>query len=263
LREQWKDIPQAARDAITADRSALNARLSDMGRQVQGIGPIREALVEAVKTLPSLADMRPEDVAKEVFQIAEMSHQFNTQPVETMLGLIQKHNMGEAVMQALSGQSVTGDAQNNVAMQQHIARLEARIQQLGDPKYLQEQVTNITSQERVLSDVTSFADQAEHWADVEPHIPSFIPIIQQKLGEGAAPRAVLEAAYQMAIDTFMPEAKAPAQAAIEAAPEPDPKQAERAIKAKSVNVSGKATGKHREMTEDELLDAAWERTQRS
>lgn len=263
LRDQWKDIPQAARDAITADRDQLHRKLSDMGRQVQGIGPIRDVLVQAVEKLPVLADMRPQEVAQQVFQLAELSSRFKTQPVETMLGLIQQHGMGQAVMQALSGQGVTQDAAHVVNLQNHIAQLESKIQRLSDPSYLQEQVTAITSQDRAMNDVTEFAAQAAAWADVEEHIPAFIPIVRQKLGQGAAPRAVLEAAYKMAIDTFKPDAKAPEPApAEEAVAEPDPERAERAAKAKSVNLRGKATGKFREMTEDEALDAAWERAQR-
>jgi hypothetical protein len=264
LRDEWKNIPETAREAIVGDRNELHRRLSDMGRQVQGIGPIRDALVQAVENLPQLAEMRPEQVASEVFQLAQMSHAFKTDPVGTMLSHIQRHGLEQAIGQALSGQGVTQEAQNVAAMQAEILSLKSQIERISAPEYLQEQVTNITSQGQVLNDVNQFAANAEHWGEMEQHIPSFIPIVQQKLGEGAAPGAVLEAAYNMALDTFKPDAKAPKpEAVVETAKAPDPEQAERAIRAKSVNVTGKSTGKAREMTEDELLDAAWESAQRA
>ena len=264
LREQWESIPAPAREAIVNDRADLHGRLSDMGRQVQGIAPIRDAITQAMEQLPQLADMRPQEVAAEVFEIAKISHSFKANPVGTMLGLVKQHGLEQAVAQALSGQGVTQDAQNVAAMQQHIQKLEAQIQRVTDPNYLQEQVTNITSQDRMFHDVNTFAATAEHWADMEPQIPAFIPIAQQKLGDGAAPSAVLEAAYNMAIEVFKPDAKAPkAETVKETVTAPDPLQVARAIKAKSVNVTGKSTGKARDLTEDEMLDQAWERAQKA
>lgn len=263
LKGVLRGLPEDARKAVLADRDGLHRKLSDMGRQVQGIGPIRDVLVEAVNKMPAMADMRPEQVAQEVFRLAQISQGFKSKPVETMLGLIKQHNMGQAIQRALGGQPQDEAARQNVALQQHIQRLEQRLAQVADPNYLREQVTQITSQDRILGDVQSFAATAEHWDDLEGHIPLFIEAAKQKVGEGAAPGAVLDVAYNMALNAFKPEAQAPKQPVDDPLLAADPDKTKAALKAKSVNVTGKATGKPRVMTEDEELAAIWTRAQRA
>lgn len=258
LRDQWRDLPQSARDAISADRDELHRRLSDMGRQVQGISPIRDSLVQAIDKFPHLANMRPQDVAAQMLQLAEVSAGFDRDPLGTMVGLIDKHGLRQSLQQVLGGQNPSQDAQYVSQLQNRVNALEGQLQRFASPEYLQEQVTNITSQQSTMMSVEQFAAQAEHWADLEGHLPGLIPVAQRKLGDSAAPSAVLEAAYNMAIEIFKPDAKAP-QAAPEAAPKPDPEKAARALKAKSVNVKDTTTGKKRELTEDERLQAAWDR----
>ncbi|MGB1215036.1 MAG: hypothetical protein ACPG4X_16840 [Pikeienuella sp.] len=264
LRNEWSKIPETARNEIIADRDGLHRHLSEMGRQVKSIAPIRDTLVQAIESHPHLADMKPDQVAGELLELAGHSARFVSDPIGTMMGLVKQHGLEQAMSQALSGQDVTQEAQHSADLHNEIKSLKQQLQRAVDPNYLRDQVTQITSQERTVSDVQKFADSAEHWADVENHIPLFIPVVQQKLGESAAHGAVLEAAYNMAIETFKPDAKAsPKVAADEAAPEPDPEKAAQALKAKSVNVSGKPTGKPRPMTEDEQLDAAYERAHRA
>lgn len=256
LRAIWKDIPETAREAIQKDRNDLNRRLSDAGRQIQGISPIRDVLVQAVKQYPAMANLQPQEVAQQVFHLAGISQKFETDPVGTMMGLIQQHNMGQAVFQALSGQNPTQDAQGAVALQNRINQLEQQLQRATSPDYLREQVTSITTQERTMGDIQQFAANAEHWAEMEEHLPQVIPLAQQKLGEGAASAAVLEAAYNMALEIFKPDAKA--QEAAPKAVSNDADAAARALKAKSVNVSSSSSGKPRKMTEDEELRRVYE-----
>lgn len=44
-------------------------------------------------------------------------------------------------------------------------------------------------------------------------------------------------------------------------PVPDPKRTDAVLKAKSINVTGKQSGKARDLTEDEALAAAYDRAQ--
>ena len=263
LRETWKDVPEHARQAMLAHHNDLNRRLSETGRQMQGIAPIREALVGAINEFPAMANMRPEDAAREIFELAKISNDFNNNPVQAMMGLIQKHGMADAVFQSLQGQSPSQGANDATAMQNRVKKLEAQLNRATSPDYLREQVTSITSQERALNDVQTFAANAEHWQEMEAHLPQVIPLVQQKLGDGAATAAVLEAAYNMALEIFKPDAKANPKPAAQKAAAPDPAAAARALKAKSVNVSGKTSGKTRTLSEDEALDAAWDRANRA
>lgn len=253
LRKHWATLSDEARSAIVADRDGLHRKLSDMGRQVQGIAPIRDVLIEATQKMPALANMRPQDAAREIFQLAEISQKFSEKPVETMLGLIQKHGLQQAMAQALSGQKPGQETQYVNALQNKITQLERQVQRFSDPDYLSQQVTQITSQQSTLNEVEQFAQTADHWADVEEHIPLYIPAVRAKLGQGAAPGAVLKAAYERAIQDFVPDAKAPTPPADEAQADPDPDRTAKALKAKSVNLSGKSTGKQRVLTEEEHL----------
>lgn len=263
LKNVWKDLPENARSAILSDREGLHRKLSDMGRQVQGIGPIRDVLIEATQKLPALNNMTPKQAADEIFQLAQMSNAFNEKPVETMLGLIKKHGLEQAMTQALSGQQVSQGAQDSGALKQEIATLKRQLAQFGDPEYLRQQVSQITGEERVLSEVEAFAGSAEHWQAVENDMPTFVQIARNKLGEGAAPKAVLETAYKMALRANELDTQATEPPAAEAKAKSDPARTKAAIQAKSVNVTGKATGKARTMTEDELLSAAYDRARQA
>lgn len=83
--------------------------------------------------------------------------------------------------------------------------------------------------------------------------------MRSELGQNASPKDVLKAAYELAVQRRMPDTKAKEPPVEEAKATPDPKRTEAAIKAKSVNVSSTTTGKEREMTEDEILSAAYRR----
>ena len=259
LKSALRGMPEDARKAVLTDRDGLHRKLSDMGRQVHGIAPIRDVLVEAIKHMPALADMKPQQVAQEVFELAKVSQGFREKPVETMVGLIRKHGLEGAVQKALGGQP----QQQGVDPWQKIAALEQHIQKISDPSYLRDQVTSITSQEKLLDSVNDFAAKAAHWDDVNEHIPLFLEAARAKVGFEAAPRAVLEAAYDMALSVFKPETQAPKQPVDDPKLATDPEKTQAAIKAKSVNVQGKATGRARVLTEDEELAAVYQRARQA
>lgn len=259
LQKAWKTIPKDTRDALAASQRGMSQKLAEQGRMMTGIAPIRDVLVQAVREMPNFANMRPEQVAAEVFALAKISRQFNESPVETLMGLIQKHNIGPQIAQALGQTPQPADAQ---AVQQKLARLEQQLQQAADPERVQQTVENVLTQRSVLDEVTKFAQEAEYWGVLEPHLPAFVQAAREELGDGASAKDVLNRAYDTALSKLMPAAKANAQAAVTSQPVPDPKKAEAVLKAKSVNVTSRTTGDARVRTEDELLDAAWERAHR-
>jgi hypothetical protein len=256
LRKHWQELPEDARDAVLTSQREMSRKLSDMGRQVQGISPIRDVLVDAVKANPAIANMRPEELARDVMELAQFSAAFKSKPMETFISLAQKHNMVDALRQALGGQPQ--QAQQSAALQTKIAALEQQLARAADPEFIREQVSAVTTQERVLSDVQAYAAQQEHWADVESHLPKVIPLVKEAMPDASA-KDVLAKAYELALQTYRPDLKAKAQAAVEAAAQPDPERAKAAIQAKSINVTGRTAGKPREMTEEEIYSAAYDR----
>jgi hypothetical protein len=259
LRKHWSALPEDARDAVLTSQREMSRKLSDMGRQVQGIAPIRDVLVEAVKTNPAIANMRPEDVARDVMELAQFSAAFKSKPLETFISLANKHGMTDALRQALGGQPQ--QAQQTATLQNEIAALKQQLARAADPEFIREQVSAVTMQERVLSDVQAFAATQEHWSEVESFMPKVIPLIREAMPD-ASGKDVLARAYELALQTYRPELKAKAQAAVEAAAQPDPERTQAALKAKSVNVTARTSGKARELTEEESYAAAYDRAAR-
>lgn len=262
LRDHLSKMPKEAAQAVLTDREGLHRKLSDMGRQVQGIAPVRDVLVDAAKRYPYLADLRPDQVGQELLSVAEMGNRLHNDPVGTLMQAAKKYGVEQAMAERLSGQPVSDQAQTATALTQHIQQLERKIAQLTDPSYLQSQVTQITSQQSVENEVLTFSQQAEYWSDVETYVPDYIPIAQKKLGDGAAPSAVLKLAYEKAIQDYKPEAlqASKPEAVADPSPAPDPEKTKAAVKAKSVNVTGKSSGKPRVLTEAEELSLIYDKS---
>lgn len=259
LRKHWGALPEDAREAVLSSQREMSRKLSDMGRQVQGIAPIRDVLLDAVKANPAIANMRPDEVARDVMELAKVSADFRSKPLETFLSLAQKHNMVDALRQALGGQPQA--AQQTATLQNELRELKQQLARAANPEFIREQVSAVTMQERVLSDVQAFAATQEHWQEVEAYMPKVIPLIREAMPD-ASGKDVLAKAYDLALQTYRPELKAKAQAAVEAAAQPDPERTQAALKAKSINVTGRTTGKSREMTEEEIYSAAYDRAVR-
>lgn len=262
LKKHWQGINEEARTAFIESQREMSRKLGEQGRMMAGIAPIRDALVDAVKDLPQLADMKPEQVAREVMELAKINAQFRANPAQTMLGLIKQHGMEAAVMQALSGQKIEG-ASENVALKTEIANLKRQLSQVASPDYLRSQMAQFTTETQAMSAVEEFASKAEHWSAVEEKMPAAIQFVQAKLGQGASTKDVLTQAYELAVSQFVPQAaKAPSDAAAEAIVTTDPEKAKAALKAKSVNVSGKPTA-NRSLSEDEELLQVYRRMQKT
>ena len=262
VKAAWESFSKEVQEAIIASQRDMAKKVSDQGRLVSGIAPIRDVLIEASKEMPHLMGMKPEQVATEIFTLAKISRDFNDRPTETMMGLIKKHGIEAQVKAALNGVEAPAEAAQATALKTEIANLQRQLQQFASPDYIRQQVSQVSSEERATSEVQNFASTAEHWAAVEEYLPQYIPVVQAEMGESASVKDILSAAYDLAVLRRLPGSRAKPQAADEAAAQVDPKKAEAAIKAKSVNVSGKSAGKDRVLSEDEALSAAYDRIAR-
>lgn len=261
LRKHWAGMAQDARDAWTGAHRDLTRKLSEQGRMMQGISPIRDVLTQAVRDLPQLAGMTPAEVATDVMHLARTNAAFKQNPVGTLVGLIQEHNLGPQIAKAL-GSPVAAGAEDSAALRQQIAAMQQQMQSMADPNRIHETVETALRQRAAMDDLTKFSATAEHWAAVENHMPKVIPLVQEQLGPDASPSDVLARAYELARSIYLPAPKATAQAAVTSPPAPNPAKAAEVLKATSVNVKSSPSGNTRDMTEDELLDATYERLHR-
>jgi hypothetical protein len=259
VKAAWGEMPPDAREAVAKSHREMSQKLAEQGRLVQGISPIRDAMVEAAKLAPHLSSMTPAQVAGEVVKLVSIGQDLSARPVETLAKLAKIHGIEGDLAQFLGGQPVSQGAQNEIALRNEITTLKQQLQRVSDPEYFREQVAAVTSQERALNDVQSFAGSAEHWADVEPHLPKIIPLVREQLGQSASAQDVLARSYDLALSIYVPDAKAKPQTAEEATPAAAPKTAEAAIRAKSVNVTGRPSGATRELSERDRMSAIYDR----
>ena len=110
-----------------------------------------------------------------------------------------------------------------------------------------------------MNEIQAFAQSAEHWAEVEGHLPQFVAL-ERELQPDGSNADILKAAYEAAVSRFVPEANRASQEAAQAV-QVDPEKTKAARKAKSVNVRSQPSNKTRTLSEDEELAAVWDRAQ--
>lgn len=262
VKEKWASLDPDVREAIASSQGEMSRKLADITRQNQGIAPIRDELSNMAQEFPQLLNMKPQDVLNEMRQLATIGQQLEQNPVKTLLEVAKQRGVDGQLAQYFRGEGGQQAQQAPQQAQQHITQLQAEIrglkqqlEQVGNPEYLQEQVSSLMQQQTAMGEVENFAKSAEHWDKAEPLLPKIIPIIRETK-PGASNADILKASYEMAIQTLGLKAKAPA--GDEPAAQPDPKKAEAALKAKSVNVQGSMSGKARQLTEDELLSKVFD-----
>ena len=258
MKKAWAELSPEGREALQQNFQRLNAKMSEQGRIVQAVKPVQEKLMQAMQEIPAIQGMTPEQVAEDVFKMAQIQGQLAQDPVSTLLGIAQKYGALDGIRHALTGQGDQNNSQQSVQMAQEIRRLNAMLQQQMDPAALENRVMESLTRRETLQMVSEYASGQEHWGDVEGIIPQMIPIAQQRLGAGASAKDVLDQAYDMAIHAI-PDLRAKAKPAAPAPAKPDPNRTAAQRKAKSVNVTSRTTGQARELSEEDALLAAYDR----
>jgi hypothetical protein len=258
IRAKWLDMPEDARDAVLSSHRELTRKMADQGRVVQAAKPVFDVLVRAAKEIPTLANMTPDQIAGDVFKMAQIQGQLAANPVQTLLGIAQQYGALEGMKQALAGQGSTQAAQENVALMQEVRQLRSQLQTVLNPDAIDRRIDQTLTGRETERMVTEYAAQKEHWGKVEPMIPQFIPIAQQTLGEGASPKDVLNQAYDMAIHA-LPDLRNKVAAPAFAQAAPDPARTQAQLAAKSVNVKPAAPSQQRPLSERQRMEQVYDR----
>ncbi len=255
IKEKWAEIPETAREAVLASHRDLSRKLADQGRMVQASKPVLDVLIQAAQEIPSLAGMTPAAIAKDVFAMAQIQGELAQNPVKTLLGIAKQYGALEGLQQVFQGKAPDQSAQMQTALVQEIQQMRRQLQQVADPTAIEQRVHQTLTARDTERMVGEYAGQKEHWGEVEPLIPDLIPVVRQKLGEGASAKDVLDAAYDMALYAD-PGLRAKVLAAAKAPVELDPARTAAQMKAKSVNITSRP-GQSQPMTEDQAMDAVW------
>lgn len=258
LRAKWPNMPEEAREAVLSSHRELTRRLADQGRVVQASKPVFDVLVQAAREIPTLADMTPQQIAADVFKMAQIQGQLASNPVQTLLVIAKQYGALEGIKQAVAGQAPNQTAQENVALMQEVRRLNSLLQNVSNPEVIDRQINRTLTERENLRMISEYAAQKEHWVSVEAVIPQMIPIAQQMLGGSASAQDVLDRAYDMAIHA-MPDLRTKVSAPAQAQAQPDPARTQAQLNAKSVNVKPAAPSQAKPLTERQAMEQAYDR----
>lgn len=264
VRQHWGSIPETARDAILKSQRDMSSKLSQASRDLQAVGPLRDMIHKAARSDERIRQMTPAQIAQNVEVLFQASKALSEDPVKALRGLARQHNidlakLSEGQPAQKPGEAAQRDAQTIRQLQQTINGLNQKLQQVSDPQYLRSQYDQWNTENTVVGEIQKFASDKPHWQEVEQYLPTVIPVAKAKLGENAAPAEVLQEAYSMAINTFVPNARADQTRAGEQPAPEAPERVQTAVKAKSVNVKSEPGRKSAPRTQREAMSAVYDR----
>ncbi|RMD94237.1 MAG: hypothetical protein D6811_03280, partial [Alphaproteobacteria bacterium] len=137
-----------------------------------------------------------------------------------------------------------------------IAQLQDMLAQVANPQAIQQMVDQQVTVRSLEQTIASWAAQQPHWQAVETKIPHYINMVQEEYPQ-LSEMDTLQRAYDMAVRA---EGLGTQEAAAQAPAKPAPRRVEAAIKARSVNVKGRA-GTPPPKSLDEVMEEAWARAQ--
>lgn len=254
LDAEWASLTPEARARFAERSNELNARMSDMGRQVSQFKPLQEASAEFAEYFNGNlkgADGNPISAADGIRYLANIQRSMDRDPANTLMNIIDTYGARQQVAQLLGVQAAPVDSTNRELLSK-IDRLEAIISKANDPSNVESIIEN-----------RELRSEGQRLKDSEPlvkEIPTarwdfFVKEGAETLGPNATVKAVFDYAVKAAIEAD-PALRAKTQAAKQAATG-DKQKAEAAKRATGVNVTSTSTGKARTLTDDEAMNAKW------
>lgn len=245
--EVWSKVPDEIKADIATIQNDLHSRLSNQGREIAAAKPLTEAVSEFKHLFEGRID--PVEGIRRLAKAQENLDNPQTR-LPTLLNIIRTMGAEQDVFAVLSGQKKVSMPQSPGITAQDIDRVVST--RLAEDRANQEANAEVS---RLSQDKPLYAEIPE------TTMVQFINAAWSVLGEAASKDAVFNMAYDMATDSI-PALKAKKVAAAKPALVPKPVSPEAAKRANSVNVTSTSTGKVREPSEDEQLEAIYDRNQR-
>lgn len=253
IKRHWSKLPPEVRDKYLAERREMNVRLSDMGREAQQLAPIKEALRTAIAKLPVMANMTPKQVADETFQLAQLAQGFQSNPIQTMMGLMQRHGLVEPMKQILTQNQAPDQTSTEVSrLIQQNRELQARLEQVSDPNFVRQHFDQFRQEDRLAEEISAL-EKLEHYEELADYLPDMVRVAKTKLGPGASHKDVLQTAYDMAAREFLPasDARPASKPAPTKGPEQEAAKRKKAEKARNINRKSQNSGDAAPLTDTE------------
>lgn len=261
LDEVWGKIPADARAAIAEHQQQQHAKLSDMGRKVAQYEPLQQAAAEFAEYFNgSLKDAngQPINPADGIRYLANIQRMMDKDAESTILSIIDTYGVRDKVAARLgvkAGEAPAND--QTTTLLDKIDRLEKHILANGlDPSKVEQIVDRREQQRAHEEEVIRLTSAKPLMSEIpEKRMVFFINEAWEKLGPDATKAAVLDHAYNAAIDAD-PALRAKSQAATQAAKDAAAK-AEAAKRGTSVNVKSTGTGAPRVVSDDDAMEEVW------
>lgn len=250
IQDKWSDLPEDVRDSIVSSHHQMASKAMEAGRLMKGLGPIRDAMIESTKVFPELGNMTPDQVAKEVTELAHTKANLIRDPVNTLLQVAQITGATEALRAIFTGQQPAPQAQQQ----------RQPMQEQMNPDIIRGIVERTMQEGQTANTLTQWAADKPHYQTVESDLPFFIQVAQRSAQPGTPHGDILDQAYNMAVGAY--GLRAPQTEAATAPDESAPQRSQAALKARSVNVKSQGS-KPTPLTEEQAMAAAYERAMRS
>lgn len=252
--EDWAKIPPDVQAKIAVREQELHNRMSDQGRQISTYKPLWD-VVDQNKDLMEgrqMPDGREITPAHGVAFLLAAQRAFDENPIAALLDMADR----AGVRQHLAA-VVTGQAQ--------VPRTQPQPQQPGvvpaDVERIVKEALNEDAAAKAANEELSrlSKDKPLYAAIPEEDMVHSIHKARKRLGDAASKEAVFNMAYDIAVNAD-PDLRAKAAAGKKAAAD-NAKRVDEAKRANGVNVTSTQSGKGRSLTEDELLERAYDEIQ--
>jgi hypothetical protein len=257
LDPEWATLSPEVQQKLTERSNELHTKLSQQGALVSKLSPLQDAASEFAEYFNGNlrgSDGQPINPADGIRYLANIQRSMDKQPLETLLSIADTYNLRGELAKAFGGQ-VQEVPQDTKILLSEIAELKRALQGRNGAA----EIEQVIEQRELKSEARRLRESEPLVDAIPPHRwEFFVKEGLQTLGEGASVEAVFKYAVNAAVEAD-PALRAKTQAA-KAANNGNTQKAENAKRATSVNVTSTSSGKARQPSLDDELEAVWDRT---
>lgn len=262
----FEAIPENLRAPVAEVMHSLHAKMSDQGRALASYRELDPVFADMKANYPQhFSGDQPKTTAQVVNYLYSWQKAVDADPVKALLSIAENYGVIPQLVAHFTQAGQQGDPKQNQQQQSAqdigalLKQIEQRVAAQMSPERLEQQITSVMSKSQTQESISRFAAEKPFWAEVEDHIPDFIRIAKGQQPD-AAPMALLEAAYDMAVNAIPAvRSKVAAAAPAATAKQADEKRAAAAKAANQLNVKTASSGKQRARTDEEVYGEAWDK----
>lgn len=261
--EAFAAIPETARGPVQEVLQTLHAKMSDQGRALSQYRDFDPILADMKATYPQHFTGPEAKAPAQVFEyLYGWQKAIDANPTAAILKMAENYGVMPHLVAHFTQAGQQGGQPAPVPQQDLgalLKQIEQRVAAQLAPERLEQQISSVMSKSQTQEAISRFAAEKPLWNEVEELLPSFIGIAKGQQPD-APPLAVLEAAYDMAVNAIpATRAKIAAAAPAAVAQQSDAKRAAAAKAANQLNVKTTPSGKGRPKSEEEALSEAYDR----